>query len=420
MALNPRERLTKARISLQKQNPFFSYLVLQLYFHEDKGEKSGGSIGIDIMGNVYYNPDFIEKLTDNEVIGVLCHEVLHLVLEHLRRRNDREGLVWNIACDIAVNNMLVHNDFALAKGGLIPFGNEINAFGIHITEIDQKVAERIFDELAKKIKKVEYHFDTHIISEEGKGKGQNGKGEKKSFSARLDGRDGEGNKQENGKNADDFSENTEPPNWKRILAEAYQFAKSRGTKPAGMDRYIKEIMFPRQNWLHLIYRYVISEIPFDYSYVRPSKRSYATGIYMPQIKKELLDIVVSVDTSLSIGDKELKEFLSQIIGIVRNFNSVRLTVLACDSEIHAVYELNRATEKDIMAINLKGGGGTSFKPPIEWLKKNKPHAKLLIYFTDGRGDSVDLKGVGFNIIWLITKEGTDELVADKGTVVQIE
>jgi len=95
------EKLIKARIKLQSRNPFFSYLSLFVKFRKSKdGElpKHAG-MGISPDGLLVYKEEFVNGLNDEEVIGVLTHELLHLALIHLLRRGSREKTAWNIACD---------------------------------------------------------------------------------------------------------------------------------------------------------------------------------------------------------------------------------------------------------------------------------------------------------------------------------
>jgi predicted metal-dependent peptidase len=405
--LNASDLLIKARISLQKQNPFFSYLAMHLKFKEDK-EKARGAIGVDIQGNVYYDKDWIETLSDKLVITAIVHEVSHIMFEHLKRREGREGLLFNIATDTVTNNFLKNNGFELIEGGIIPHNNRVDIFGMEIDNIDKKIAEQVYDELHKQLKgkkQPQYTFDNHIMSsEKGEGKGK-GQGDGKSNADGENGNKQEEESPESGKNMADFSENQEIPNWKRILTEALAFSKQRGMSPKGMDRYIQEILFPRQNWRELLYRYIVSEIPSDYSYARPSKKFYATGIYMPHLKRENVDIVVVIDTSGSIEKDTLRDFLSEVVGVTKAFDNVRITLLACDTKIHAEYEIGNGF--DLKEINLKGYGGTDCTCVREWIRENKPMTRLWVYLTDGYTEFTGENP--YKAIWVITREGNTDV-----------
>jgi predicted metal-dependent peptidase len=396
--LDAKDKIVKARITLQKTNPFYSYLALNLNFLEDKeGALSGGTMGVDIKGNVYYNKDYAEKLSDSHMISVICHEINHIVFNHLKRRVDREGLVWNIAADIVTNNILANNGFDLHEDWIVPERNRVSILGIEIRNIDQKIAEQIYDELSKEIdKQPKYSFDNHIMSD---GDGGEGKGE--------------GNeRQKNAKKQPEISESGKLPDWKRLVSEALAFAKQRGKAPLGMDRYIEDVLFPKQNWKELLYRYITAEIPTDYDYSRPSKKFYATGIYLPRLMKENIDIVAVIDTSGSIDKKDLEDFMAEVVGITKSFSNIHVTLLVCDTKIQAEYEIKNGF--NVNDINMKGGGGTDITCIRDWIAENKPYTKLWVYLTDG---VTEFNGENpYHAIWVITRKGTTEVAENTENV----
>ena len=93
--------------------------------------------------------------------------------------------------------------------------------------------------------------------------------------------------------------------------------------------------------------------------------------------KRLQKLVVAVDTSGSIGEKELGEFLAEINGIARA--GAEITLVECDSKIHTAVPYRRG-----IMPQFKGGGGTNFDPVMQWLRDNKGLAfGGCIYLTDG-------------------------------------
>lgn len=73
-------------------------------------------MAVDINGNLLYNSDFVEGLSDSEMVGVIAHEIGHLIFMHMTRGEKLNQRVFNLACDIAVNEILKENDFELPKG----------------------------------------------------------------------------------------------------------------------------------------------------------------------------------------------------------------------------------------------------------------------------------------------------------------
>ena len=109
------ESFVKARSKLILDNPFFGTLCLRLKPVEWE-QPTGAVDGV----HLYYNPKWFEGLTSMERVGFLAHEVMHVVLLHITRRQEREPEKWNIACDYAINNY-IHDVLRqpLPEGGLI-------------------------------------------------------------------------------------------------------------------------------------------------------------------------------------------------------------------------------------------------------------------------------------------------------------
>src|SRR3990167_5535750 len=146
--MEARDELIKARVRLQQENPFFSWLVMGLTLREVK-DGSVATCGVDFKGNLYYNPKWIEKLTQPQIKTLLSHEVMHIALLHLTRARDfipdieKDGekrQLVNIAEDMVINNMLVQNDFEFSGellNGVVPKNNELifNGTTIKIKDI---------------------------------------------------------------------------------------------------------------------------------------------------------------------------------------------------------------------------------------------------------------------------------------------
>lgn len=416
--LTSEERIIKAKIRIgadpPEGRPFFSFLVSHLKFQE---RKECPTMGVTAYGDCYYNTKFIETLTDDELYGVLCHEVMHVVLEHIMISQELKQYpeLGNIASDIVVNNILIKDSIKLpeGKGILIPKNNELDFQGYHIEKIDAKFSNEIYDELYKHFSKKSKdimqqaiangskgRFDEHIHPKEGDGKDK-------------DGKEGEG--KENPFRDDNDLKN----HWRKVLLDAVVHSKNRGCVPAGMERIIGDLLTPKVNWRTYLFKYISSMIPMDYTWSRPSKKTISTGVYLPSTEKESIEIIAWIDTSGSIDQIQYTSFLSELVGITRSFKNVDLTIGGCDCSINGVYTFKQATVNDITnKVKLKGGGGTSFKPVMDWMKKERPTAKFLIYLTDGYGDKV--KKQSFDILWALTKDGSDELFKGIGKVIRLK
>jgi predicted metal-dependent peptidase len=376
MGLTPAEKITRAKIKLYQNQPFFSYIVNHMNIaekDEDWWNKNGSkTMCVDSKGNCFYYAPFVDSLEEYEIQAVISHEAMHIALEHLNRftngiTNDKDisietqskMKIWNIATDLLINNMLINSNISLPKGCIIPTGN--NEYKISnkktITDIDKKTSESIYNELYDSADKIEYKgFDVHIYNSDGNQKGN--KPNNISGNADID--------------------------WKQVLSEATTFAKQRGKLSGNIERFVDKILNKKLNWKQMLYRYITNELQCDFSYSRPSRRFISTGIYHPSIAKENLDIMVAIDTSGSISQKELGIFLGEIYKITKSHPNISLEVLFHDDGIRGKTRFNHTNLYKISTLKPVGFGGTSHTEVFEYANKKRP--SILICFTDGYSD----------------------------------
>jgi predicted metal-dependent peptidase len=139
------------------------------------------------------------------------------------------------------------------------------------------------------------------------------------------------------------------------------------------------------NWNHYIRKEVSKTIPFRYNWNKPNKRYLWQDIFVPSYYGESVQVLVAIDTSGSISNKELGLFISELIGIAKTFKEVTFRILTHDTEVHDDILLTGKTEKQLKELKLSGGGGTCSKALYKYIieKKYARDGKLLIYFTDG-------------------------------------
>ena len=383
------DKINKAKISITYSNPFFAYLSLYLNIEEDKYGIIPENAGMAITpnGHLYYRKEFVDKISDRQLLGVLLHEELHLALLHLVRVGKKNRLKFNIASDLCVNTILLKNGYELPMGLKPNNKNEFVALGKTIKNIDSKSAEEIYEELPEipqDKKNVYVTFDIH------------GKGEV------VD---------ENGK----IIQLTESElqkietEWFNKIQTAMVMSQQRGRLPAGLERYVDELKKAEINWRVVLRRFIQQSIPNDYSWSKRNKRGQALDIYLPSTTKEKISIAVGVDTSGSIEQKELTKFLSEIISISNTYKQmIDMRIFFHDYEVQNDYVIKNGNIAQIMAMKPKGGGGTSHKPLLDKIKKEVKDCKCLIAFSDGYSDIEDIKlnDYKFTKLFIINKHGT--------------
>jgi len=395
--LSAEDKLTKARIQLQAEKPFWSYLVMHLKFIEDK---SIPTMGVDRYGNLYYNPDFVDKLTEETTKGVLCHEVMHCALEHFERGEKKNHQLFNIAGDTVINAILLADGIELPNNLdiIYPINNQVEILGVKIKNITDKTAEEIYDKLRsrimKELKGSTISFGGYVEKEAKRDSRTKG------FDKHIYDKNGEKEKGD----SDAIGKDKKGVNWKKVLVDACSFARQRGTLPRGMERIVEKLLKTHIDWRGLLYKYITSQIPIDYTWSKPSKRSFSLNTYLPAVTRETIDVVVAIDTSGSISQGELTQFISEISSIVNSFKNVDLTAIVCDAEVHGVYKLRNATIDEVIkkiGKNLKGGGGTSHIPVFNWINREKPSAKFIICFTDGWTEFPKASQVNIPTLWVL-------------------
>lgn len=392
MKADAEERIRKIKIKLVNGNPFFAYLSLYLQIEEDKHGVVPKNCGMSVSptGRVWYRKEFVDEISDKELLGVIKHEILHLALLHLTRVGKRNHTKWNVATDVAVNTILLTKDDEgkcdeLPKGLKPNSANQFIIMGKVIKDINKKSAEEIYDELPEIPEqniKIYITFDEH------------------EFNKLL--KDG------------DAVELTEADlqklenEWFNQVQTAIVLAQQRGQLPAGMERYVDRLKEVEINWRVVLLRFIQQLIPRDYDWSHRSKKGYALNVYLPSVTKEKIKIVVGIDTSGSIGQEELTKFLSEIIGIARTFReNIDMRIMFHDVEVQADYLVKNGSIPQIMAMKIRGGGGTSHRPLFDKVKKEIRDCECLISFTDGFSDieNIDMSKYPFAKFFIINKDG---------------
>jgi len=285
------DKILRAKTQMYSRSPFFSYILLHMKFDRmDKKTKDIAkrmmavpTMGVDPNGNCYWNEDFVNSLSQEELTAVIAHEVLHIALLHCERIGNRDPLIANYAQDLVVNSILMAqmNEYSsalytLPKDGVIPDRYDSWEFTSNgktnkITNISQKNWEEIYEEMIQNIPKMKQMAQYCIGgSESGDGQGLSNE-EKNEAKNKLQKIDAHifGDKDLNEKNGGSGGSRNKAivdrqQKWKGIVAEAASLAKKQGKLPAGMSRLIDELLDSKINWKQVVYRFVVAQLPFDY------------------------------------------------------------------------------------------------------------------------------------------------------------
>jgi predicted metal-dependent peptidase len=180
--------------------------------------------------------------------------------------------------------------------------------------------------------------------------------------------------------------------------------------PVDVELLVDKLQRSQIDWKTILLRNVQSVIPYDYNPMRPSKRSISSGFYSPDYLKERVEVLIAIDTSGSIGQTELTEFVSEMVGLAKGYQDrIEMRVLTHDVEVHDDYLLSNGAAYKINQLKIHGGGGTSHEPVLELIKTKYPRTKLAIFLTDGHSDleNLNLRSYPFRKIVILNKYGKD-------------
>jgi len=358
------DKLTTARVGLLLKAPFFGNMATRMRLI-DASEwcPTAATNG----RNFYYNKKFIEKLSVKKLEFLFGHEICHCVFDHFGRVGSRDRQLSNIAQDYAVNQILVDERI----------GEKITEVKICYDPKYRGLAwEEIYDQLYEKAEKISMPdllkqlgdlLDEHI-NEDGNAPGKEGEGDKQ----------GKGmpgmTKEEAQQIRDEIKE--------AMIQSAA--AAGAGKVPAGIQRMIKDMTEPKISWRDLVRQEIQSIIRNDYSFTRPNRKSMHSGAILPGMKEATtIDIGISIDMSGSIGQEDATVFLSEVKGIVDQYEDFKINLWCFDTAIYNHQEFTQDNSEELFEYEPEGGGGTDFEANWEFMKEQGIQPKKFIMFTDG-------------------------------------
>ncbi len=416
-------KLAAARAKLILDKPFLGALVLRLPMKAAKDDWCA-TTATDAR-NFYYNREFIDSLNLNQTQFMLAHEALHCALSHFARRQHRIKHRWDLACDYAINPLLIED-------GLTPPPN------CHIMpEYLGMTAEEIYpliDENDQTDTLDEHVYDKENQNDGGQGmpppddkQDKNPKQGKKpepddnaeqdAPSGDQDGGERDQRDDQGGQPSDTDSQDSEGEDgaeqpspldaqeredlnvqWQQRLAGAAQQAMQSGKLGGSMALLVEHLLQPQLPWRMLLARYMSNMARDDFSYMRPSRRE--GDAIRPSLRSSQIDLAVGIDTSGSIKATEFNEFLAEIDAIKGQMRA-RVTVLPCDAAlVEGAPWVFEPWEETALPDRLGGGGGTRFVPVFEWLDQQNIQPELLVYFTDAEGE-FPAREPNYPVIWLV-------------------
>ena len=371
-------KIERAYKRLLIENPFYGLFLLGLSKVINRSVETACVRKRGINCELVINPDYWETQDDTQQLNLLCHEVYHIVFQHMFLWDSFPNKdILGLATDCEFNSYLSNLD----NSWVVP----------SIWNLPEKQGTKFYyEEILKQDPPQQQQQQSN-----GGGSGDS-----------QDNKDGmPQTKDDHTQWGKDFQECSDAEKQliqnqinQQIKTAAEQTIKMRGTIPSEMQEIVDELFKPKPrifDWKSY-FRRMLGSI-YDINIKKTRRKESIRFPDSAGIKhKKKVSILVAVDTSGSVNDDELRDFFSEITYIYKA--GARITILECDAKITANYEYTgKWTGK------IHGRGGTDFQPVIDYYRKNMKDYAALVYFTDGECSIPD--NVPRDTIWVITSEG---------------
>ncbi|MBA3026422.1 MAG: hypothetical protein FP820_08435 [Sulfurimonas sp.] len=376
--MNPLDKkISQAKAKLLVDYPYFGTLAskLELVLNDNIEAFKGDGKKLEYSGN------FLDNATISELEFILANGAMHVSLAHESRKNGRSGWLWQMATDMAINDMLVENGLDL------PYGAQYRK------RFQGMYAEEIYAELKSDMIREEDNLEYEA---DDAGDVQN--------------KDNKQKNKENAENQTQLSQEEQEALFQEELLQEQLLAEEaisllerefkKGEAPAQIERFFKIDFIGKIDWRDELKSAIDRHFKDDYTLLPPSKKLISQGIYLPSNVSQTFRIVVAIDSSGSIDEILLSSFLSEVNFLMSMVARYQIELLVCDEKIklHKTFYSGEALECEV-----KGGSGTDFRPVFAFIDKEFDDVKLLLYFTDLQGNFPP-QAPQYEVKWVSPKE----------------
>ncbi len=410
--------LESARLRVCRVDRVLCGVLLSLRVEKTPGL---GTLGVTRDGRLLVDPGFIERFRgglEAELTRILVHEALHVLLLHPQRCEKlRDRNLCNMAADAIVEatiDAIIARDASLARTigfadsrgaivapryggeyhrGLMALRGLLSKCGVDWDELLSTTLEEVYRRLEECSERIEASLklvDVHpwggSAVARGGGGGGGGGGDRLGEAARLAARMVEEGGEGFGAGFSSKLPGVLRGEWERVV----------------------ELLGARVklDWRQVLQRILDRYVPTDYTWLRPSRRSQALGVYLPGPLRRAWSLGVILDTSGSILEDEYREFLEALRLLLQDRPVQEVILAEADVELQRVERFEDPPPPTVLrwASKRRGYGGTFFHIPIQQLLEKHPHLDLLIYFTDGYG-VYPREPPRVPIVWVLSRRG---------------
>ncbi len=386
-------RLLQSRMRLLCSNGFYGLLLMHVVFSLDEKCETAATDGT----RIYFGPKFLDEITDAELDFVLMHEIMHVVLQHMARKGEREPERFNIAADIVVNSTILQS-----LGGDERKISVQGDVSMHLTPDGREGALFTVEEV--------YEMLSKPISGNSRNKGIAQKSQQGMKGGMMSGNFRDDHSRWEQVKDDEKLQDA----WMKRLEDACMVMEirdpdhTRGLLPAFAKRLLKELRSPQTDWRKILNEFVQEEIK-DYSFAPPDRRFDGGEFFLPDFneKDDLLeDILFMIDTSGSMSDEMITAAYSEVKGAIDQFDG-KLKGWLGFFDAAVIPPQPFSDEEELSIIRPKGGGGTNFNVIFEHVQKHMQEKlpACIIILTDGYAPfPKESEAMGIPVLWLLNNE----------------
>ena len=346
---------TKSKVFMDKHNAaFLGSLMCSLNFKWDDTFPTSATDAVDL----YWNPNFFNKIPLEGRKTVLSHELWHVGLLHGVRRGTRDPETWNIACDIKINLMLEKQGFSFEGTDVAPFDKK------YIDWVEEDIYDDLIQNPPPQMPKC--MCCAHTLPPTKNGVQQN------------------------------INSVVQAMHQAKIAGQA-------GNLPGAIDATLKKFLEPVVPWEVKLMKFFTDMLDEDYSWARPNRR-YG-DMYLPSKFTDdgkLTHLMYFLDVSGSIGEKDSIRFNSEVKYVQEIIKPERMTLVQFDTQIQEIKELKE--DEPFVEFKVSTGGGTCLVCVRDYIQEHKPTAAIIfsdMYVTPMRPLDIEIP-----IIWVCINNKT--------------
>lgn len=408
------QRISCYLLQLRRHHPFLATLSLMATYQFDKHADKVSADGMMIR----INPDYYQRFNTQQQQGLLLHLTLHNALLHSIRCGHRKLKIWNIAADIVVNQII-------AEAGVFQpppdTAHDPRYAGLSVEQVYEKLCSVVSKMVRKSGMQSGRCEDGKLQPGCGAGQANQADDDKietllsQCYPAVNDLTDRQ--RQQHSDPQAQREQKALENHWKAAFKQAEtvqrMHQKNRGQLPAGLIREIEALYQPQLDWKTLLWRFV-SKTPCDYSGY--DRRFVYQKLYLEQLESESLNLIVAIDTSGSIEQEELNQFITELSAILNTYPFIKARLYFVDVAVDGPHPIESIRELP----PITGGGGTDFRDLFCKVEQQRSPFEdtLCIYMTDGDGYFPD-QAPQISVLWVVCQGGLDSTEFPFGEVARL-